>query len=331
MLKKISAAATLIGSLFVISQSFAANPLPRLGAEKNQVTVSGLSSGGFMAVQLHVAYSETFKGAGVVAGGPYYCAENSFFSAIGKCMNKPADIDVNNLASITKKWAASKDIDNVTNLKESKVYLYSGTLDSTVKPGIVAALKTYYESFVNPKNILYKNDIASEHGMITNQTGKACNSKDSPFINNCQFDLAGAILNHLYPKLKPASAKALANDSFVEFDQTEFVTGHGMAPTGWAYIPQACKTSKEVCKAHIALHGCQQNTSDVKLEFVQNAGYNRWAEANNIVVIYPQTGKGSTNSCWDWWGYDSANYAKKSGPQMSAIKAMVDRVASRVK
>lgn len=79
---------------------------------------------------------------------------------------------------------------------------------------------------------------------------------------------------------------------------------------------------------HIALHGCQQNTSDVKLEFVQNAGNNHWAEANNIVVIYPQTGKGSTNSCWDWWGYDSATYAKKSGPQMMAIKDMVDRVTS---
>lgn len=317
-------------AIFVCYCGFAsaASPLPKLGVDKNQVTVSGLSSGGFMAVQLHVAYSDTFKGVGVVTGGPYYCAENSFFSAIGKCMSKPADIDVNNLISITKKWATSKEIDNVANLKESKVYLYSGTLDTTVKPGIVGALKTYYESFVNPKNILYKSDVASEHAMITNQAGKACNSKDSPFINNCQFDLAGAILNHLYLKLKPASTKALPAENIIEFDQSEFVSGHGMASTAWAYIPQVCKSDKGGCGVHIALHGCQQNTSDVKLEFVQNAGYNRWAEANNIVVIYPQTGKGSTNGCWDWWGYDSANYAKKSGPQMMAIKGMVDRVTS---
>ena len=48
-------------------------------------TVSGLSSGGFMAVQLHVAHSATLvKGAGIVAGGPYYCAEGSIVS-------RPAD------------------------------------------------------------------------------------------------------------------------------------------------------------------------------------------------------------------------------------------------
>ena len=34
------------------------------------------------------------------------------------------------------------------------------------------------------------------------------------------------------------------------------------------------------------------------------------------------------NGCWDWWGYDSPNFAKKSGPQMKAIKAMVDRITS---
>ena len=36
----------------------------------------------------------------------------------------------------------------------------------------------------------------------------------------------------------------------------------------------------------------------------------------------------ATNSCWDWWGYDSAKYAKKAGPQMAAIKAMVDQVSA---
>ena len=45
--------------------------LPALGA--THATVSGMSSGGFMAVQMHVIYSDLFEGAGVVAGGPFYC------------------------------------------------------------------------------------------------------------------------------------------------------------------------------------------------------------------------------------------------------------------
>ena len=43
-------------------------------AEKYNVTaadtsISGLSSGGYMAVQFHVAFSETLRGAGITAGG----------------------------------------------------------------------------------------------------------------------------------------------------------------------------------------------------------------------------------------------------------------------
>jgi len=74
------------------------------------------------------------------------------------------------------------------------------------------------------------------------------------------------------------------------------------------------------------LHGCKQNYTDVGDQYVKKTGYNRWADTNNIVLIYPQTSTAATNSCWDWWGYDNANYAKKSGPQMAALKAMVDRV-----
>ncbi len=34
-----------------------AQPLPALGTDADQTTVSGISSGGFMAVQFHVAHS----------------------------------------------------------------------------------------------------------------------------------------------------------------------------------------------------------------------------------------------------------------------------------
>ena len=37
--------------------------------DPKKVSVSGLSAGAFMAVQMHVAYSKTFMGAGIIAGG----------------------------------------------------------------------------------------------------------------------------------------------------------------------------------------------------------------------------------------------------------------------
>ena len=60
----------------------AAVPLPQLKIDAGQTSVSGVSSGGYMAVQLHVAYSATFKkGVGVVAAGPFNCAEGSVVDA----------------------------------------------------------------------------------------------------------------------------------------------------------------------------------------------------------------------------------------------------------
>jgi hypothetical protein len=32
--------------------------------------------------------------------------------------------------------------------------------------------------------------------------------------------------------------------------------------------------------------------------------------------------------CWDWWGYTGPQYANKAGPQIRAVKAMVDRLAA---
>jgi poly(3-hydroxybutyrate) depolymerase len=38
------------------------------------VSVSGISSGAFMANQLHIAHSADVMGAAMIAGGPYGCA-----------------------------------------------------------------------------------------------------------------------------------------------------------------------------------------------------------------------------------------------------------------
>jgi len=37
----------------------------------NTLTVVGFSSGSWMAHQMHVAFSETIRGAGLIEGGPY--------------------------------------------------------------------------------------------------------------------------------------------------------------------------------------------------------------------------------------------------------------------
>jgi poly(3-hydroxybutyrate) depolymerase len=84
---------------------------------------------------------------------------------------------------------------------------------------------------------------------------------------------------------------------------------------------------------HVAFHGCRQNVDArgadrAHDDFVRDAGYNRWAAANRTVVLYPQTTESALNPnrCWDFWGYTGPDYRTRRGPQMRAVKNMVDRL-----
>ena len=62
--------------------ALAAETLPQLGADIQQTSVSGLSSGGYMAGQFHTAHSKYVKGAAIVAAGPYACARSGVADSV---------------------------------------------------------------------------------------------------------------------------------------------------------------------------------------------------------------------------------------------------------
>lgn len=306
--------------------TYAATELPTLNIDRNSISISGISAGGAMSIQMHIAYSETFKGgAGVIAGGPFYCAENDIDKARDRCMLGKHQIPLERLELITKRWEKSGEIDPLINLKQEKVYLFSAQDDSIVKQSVVDSAYQYYAYFMPKSNIYYKHDIKAEHSMVTDYYGNKCKDLKPPFINNCNFDLAGNILSFLYTGLSPKNEGNLQGD-FIKFDQTEFLLGHGMGATGILYIPKRCKNFEHKCKLHVVLHGCKQDINSVGDDFYKNTGYNKWADTNDIVILYPQAGSSSIRGCFDWWGYDDPNYAKKSARQMQAIKKMVDKI-----
>ena len=306
----------------------AAEALPSLAVDRSGVTVSGLSSGGYMAVQLQVAYSASFHGVAAIAAGPYYCAEGSARHAGGRCLTGQPEPPVARLAAITRTWAALGLIDPTRHLRSTRAYLFSGRHDSVVRPAVTDALATYLGGFVPPAALRYRNDVPAEHGMVTDDHGQPCGRKGRPYINDCDFDLAGELLAHLYGPLQPRSPTDARDDRFIEFDQREFIRGLGMAERGWLFVPAACQREAG-CRLHVVLHGCGQNAERLGDEYVRHTGYNRWAATNRIVVLYPQTSSDAPHGCWDWWGYTGPHYAQRSAPQMRALKAMVDRLAGR--
>lgn len=84
----------------------ALSKLPSYTLDPSLLSVSGLSSGGFMAVQLHFSHSSLFKGAAIFAGGPFACALNNPLMALTSCMSTPNFISTSTLSLTTKNLEA---------------------------------------------------------------------------------------------------------------------------------------------------------------------------------------------------------------------------------
>jgi poly(3-hydroxybutyrate) depolymerase len=321
-------------------------PLPSFKIALDQTSVSGLSGGGFMAVQFSVAYSSIVHGAGIIAGGPYHCARGDMKTAttvctctggamMGACKVKPGGTGVDELIAFTDRSAKAGRIDPLASLAKQKIWLFSGQQDSIVPPPVMDDLARYYRHFVGAANLRYRNDMPAQHTIPTDGYGNDCDKLDKPFISNCGFDAVGDMLRWIYgQRLQPR--KAEASGRLVEFDQREVFEDrqparHGMAERGFLYIPPDCNASGAACTLHIAFHGCKQDAASVGERFVRHAGYNRWADANRMLVLYPQAAASLRNpgACWDWWDFnqDDPNYADRRGHQMRAVRVMVDRLA----
>lgn len=74
---------SIVVAFGVVAAAAPATTLQPYNVDPDSVSVSGMSSGGFMTAQLAVAYSGTFRaGFGVFAGGPYDCARDQGVSCL---------------------------------------------------------------------------------------------------------------------------------------------------------------------------------------------------------------------------------------------------------
>lgn len=322
-----------------------ATRLPASGAAIQETSVSGLSSGAFMTSQLYVAFSDIMVGAGIVAGGPYLCAKswagNSLMeNATSTCMNPLTARSGPNTPALVEKtnWLAEYGyIAPLSNLKDDRIYLYSGTSDRTVTTTVVNQTKAFFQSVGVPEaSIKYEKGKAG-HALITNNSADtSCPLTKPPFINDCDFEQSATILEQIYPGLKPPAEQL--SSPIIAFDQSEFLDSAytSMSDTAYAYVPAACRNGTS-CRIHVVLHGCKQGAQVIGDKYYAQTGYNQLAEANDLIILYPQVQPSTSTplnpqGCWDFWGYSSPNnptpdYFTRNAPQLRAIHKMIVRLA----
>lgn len=307
-----------------------AQPLPALGVTLEQASVSGVSSGGYMALQLQLAQSRLFaQGAAAVAGGPPGCAEGSLLRALGPCLGR-SPIDVARLVLQARERAAAGQADAVEALAHSRIYLFSGSRDSVVQAATSEAAQAFYAALAPEARVKFERGVPAGHGWVVAQpdgaSGEDCARMAAPHLRPCGFDLAGALLHHLIGPLKTPEAGAPAGE-LLRFDQRPLSPpGAELGETGLLYLPASCRAAPG-CRVHLALHGCLMNLERIGEAFARGSGLNEWAAANRLVVLYPQTGPKAVNACWDWWGYTGPAHLQREAPQMAALVAMLRRLS----
>ena len=233
-----------------------------------------------------------------------------------------------------KQWSGNQ-IASTDNLAARKIYMWVGSADITVGPNPMGKLKDQLANFDDSANTTFITTSGASHTFPTDSqasTNNACSMSMSPFISNCNYDGAGEMLKWIYGNLNPRGNTGSPTGTTVSYAQTGSYGAAGMDTSGYLYVPKACAAgSSTTCKLHVALHGCLQSYSQIGNKFIANAGYNAWADTNNIIVMFPQAVVDETmhtvwsgmelpnpNGCFDWVGWYGTN-ADQIGGKLARI------------
>jgi hypothetical protein len=320
----------ILTCLAFVAPAFAGDG-PTLDIDPDRISVSGISSGGQMATQLHIAYSDLFSGAAILSGGPYNCAENSLVAALKRCTtNADEPLPIADLASGIRAAAAAGHIADPENLADDRVWLFRGKQDSRISALVHWAAADLYAEFVPADQIRRVDAIDADHVFPTEGRGTDCHEVVPPYVGDCNYDGAGELLSYLYPGLAEPESRQVGDVLSVELpgaDEAELME------TAYLYVPSACDDGVQSCALHLVLHGCAQSAEVVGMDFIEMSGYLPWAETNNIVLAFPQVQKSmvapmNPHGCWDWWGYTGDDYAWRTGKQQTVlvdwIRSLID-------
>lgn len=316
--------------------------LPRLALDGDDISVIGISSGGYMATQLAVAWPERFTGLGVLAAGPWSCAEGSLGQAIGQCMStRRGEPDLDALARRRRDYQARDLVGSDAAFGPLRAFIWHGEADEVVAPTLGEALAAQLSDWLAaPETQLrFQQAPGTGHGWPVQTLGRGippgqladCRLGGGTHLLACDTDLAGELLGWLHGEQAPPDDGTRERGQLLTFDQTAF-EAKGFADSGYLYLPEGCEAGG--CDLTIALHGCSMSAEQIGETFVRHTGLNDWAAANERVVLYPQaeTSLANPQGCWDWWGFAESTWQihplhdTREGTQVQALMAMLERL-----
>ena len=338
------------------------SPLPKTKVGKKKVITYGHSSGGDMAIQMHVAFSDSIGGVCGFDAQPYHCAATMFprdnlvpqtdESSVPYCYGCPPDytlvydhckshpewVDVGLLPDYPRRVCGEAGLSgcmsNVDALKDTSVYLQRSECNTYVEGAEENAFAMYATMTDEPDKQIEFLDTCKNS--ITNDT---------------QFMCLDQVLSHVqgHGLVEPRDVDEAPAGEWQRFDQTMYLDDFnaGFDDAGWVYVPKQCLGGGDgndgFCSMMVWFHGCGGNhnkvagkppgTDDVTV---------RYADTNNVVLLQPAILRDDklhgfynnvtetyTNSmeiergCWDGYGQLGSDYALQSGAHNRNIWNMI--------
>ncbi|MBX7231903.1 MAG: PHB depolymerase family esterase [Bdellovibrionales bacterium] len=338
----------------VIFSIYGEAPPPAL---PHPVSVSGVSSGGIMAQHLAATHPDRINGVGLFVSGiiqqtagvsatpwdPLAALFGFNHNACKALLSMKVGVEDHEAVLRAIRQILDQTAGGSELFKNIRFFVVSGKADQVLHASLHSSLLDVLSQLGVPQNNIFAHVVPNMgHAMPIRITpGAVLGEKD--FLHPGDFDGVGTMFKFF---LNPSASNHLLNanlevlaSEFLILNQQDFVpTGLtaksiSMGTEAYIYIPKACRENKNNCqKIHVALHGCEQTIEKISRRFMTATGYLKWAEAFNVVVIFPQVVKSHSNpmGCWDWWGYTGQNYATKNAPQIQTIMNMVDFVQKKL-
>lgn len=317
--------------------------LPRLGVSDAARSVIGVSSGGYMASQLAVAWPRRFEGLAVLAAGPWGCAEGSLGQALRQCMSTRNGLpDLNDLARKWRDYEARGLVGSAEALAELHAFVWHGEADDVVAPELGTLLAEQLADWladpevqlelVRTPNVGHGWPVTTTRTAVSPEQLADCREGGGTHLLACNIDIAGQALTSLHGELAPPVETGAAAGRLARFDQSDFAA-KGLADTGYVFVPATCEEGG--CDLSLALHGCGMGHELIGETFMRHNGLNDWAATNRRVVLYPQaeTSLANPQGCWDWWGFAESTWQlsplhdTREGTQVRALMAMLEHLS----
>ncbi|MGP5310147.1 prolyl oligopeptidase family serine peptidase [Vreelandella alkaliphila] len=347
MIRPAASASCFLGALLLLGSTAVhaeadtvPDDLPALSAASDHVSVVGISSGGYMAAQLAVAWPERFSGVGVLAAGPWSCAQGALSLALNQCMSTRRGLpSLDELDRRRERYESLEQVGERDALSQLRAYVWHGDEDDTVSPELGSLLAEQWQRWLaSSEQLRFVRSEHTGHGWPiklpkqTNASPQAlgdCRQGGGSHVLACDENVASDMLSWLYPEREANASEG----EVIAFDQSEFAV-KGLADVGYLFIPEACEAGG--CPVTIALHGCQMSVDAIGDTFVRHSGLNRWAADHGQVVLYPQAESSMANpqGCWDWWGFAESTWQlnplhdTRDGTQTRALMAMLEHLQS---